>query len=352
MKRGWTRSYRREVEEPSQVWLMPPIYHRVFFYLRQKAAWEARLIPNKAALGTWLAPGSIVTSIEKIASGVSYYDKGDLRTPAKKTILDVLNWLKDHAMITRKSNNKGTLIYINNWHTYQSENRSEHRSEHRSGNRSDYHTDYHTEHRSEHHGEHHGEHRTGNSTEHLLKEVKDVKELLRSLNIHQGGVISSDQKPGDNGDGPKPDQMDIAFKSIWARYPVKDGRAAAMCSFEGSVKTLGDVLDINHALDNYKLHLKKHPRKKIKNGSTWFENWRDWTDWQEPETPEDREKKVDALKAKRKKLIEVEADITLYKERIEWKSPGHEAAVVSLPKAEACKVRLERNIAKLEALTV
>ena len=327
MHRGFTKAYRREIDEPSQVWLMPPIYHRIFYYLRQRAAWETRLIPNKGALGTWLAPGSIITSVDKIVEAVSYYDKGDLRTPAKRTILDVLIWLEDQAMITRLSNTRGTLIYINNWHIYQS----------------DYRTDY----RGEHHSQHHSEHRS----DYLYKEVIEVKELLRSLNILPGGGNTGDIKPGKNGDGPPGIDHAAEFKSIWALYPLKDGSAKAKRIFTATVKTLGDLQDINKALDNYLAHLKRHPRKKIKNGSTWFEGWGDWINWIEPETPEQRKKKTDILNKKRSNLIKANEDIKCFKDRIEWKSPGHEQATRLLPKAEAAKARLEVEIEDLEALT-
>lgn len=65
------------------------------------------------------------------------------------------------------------------------------------------------------------------------------------------------------------------FESIWAKYPNKDGKKAADRHFKASVKTEKDWQDINQALKNY---LDSEVVKKgfIKNGSTWFNNWRDW----------------------------------------------------------------------------
>jgi len=48
--------------------------------------------------------------------------------------------------------------------------------------------------------------------------------------------------------------------------------------FNASVKTEEDFKNINIALDNYiqELKEKETPLQYIKNGSTWFNNWRDY----------------------------------------------------------------------------
>ena len=65
------------------------------------------------------------------------------------------------------------------------------------------------------------------------------------------------------------------FSSLWTKYPNKDGRLAAERHFLATVKTEQDFKDIGLALENY---LKSDVVAKgfIKNGSTWFHNWRDW----------------------------------------------------------------------------
>jgi len=65
------------------------------------------------------------------------------------------------------------------------------------------------------------------------------------------------------------------FNILWGKYPNKDGKKAAERHFQSEVKTEQDWKDINTALDNY---LQSDVVKKgfIKNGSTWFNNWRDW----------------------------------------------------------------------------
>lgn len=65
------------------------------------------------------------------------------------------------------------------------------------------------------------------------------------------------------------------FEPLWQKYPNKDGKKAALRSFKSSVKTPKDYDDIQIALTNY-LQSEKVSKGFIKNGSTWFNNWRDW----------------------------------------------------------------------------
>jgi len=71
------------------------------------------------------------------------------------------------------------------------------------------------------------------------------------------------------------------FKDLWGKYPNKDGKKAAEKSFFSSVNTEEDYKQICLALDNY-LKSEKVTKGFIKNGSTWFNNWRDWVDYKPP----------------------------------------------------------------------
>lgn len=71
--------------------------------------------------------------------------------------------------------------------------------------------------------------------------------------------------------------MKSRFAEVWAKYPNKDGRNLAERSFKASVKTEQDFNDINLALENY-LKSEKVQKGFVKNGSTWFNNWRDWVE--------------------------------------------------------------------------
>lgn len=116
MKRGFSKTYRRELE--SDIWKMPPIYQRVFFFLRLKVKYKAELFPTKKGYGVWLNPGQWLTSINNIASGVAWHEWGVEKIPNKKVIKDVLVWLKSNDMILVESNAYGTYVELLNWGLY------------------------------------------------------------------------------------------------------------------------------------------------------------------------------------------------------------------------------------------
>jgi len=116
MRIGYTKAYRKELD--SDIWKMPPLYQRVFFYLRQSASWETDLFPTQKGFKIALNPGQLITSLSVIAEGVSWYEYGVKRVPNRKTIKDILGWLESNAMVTVVSNRHGTFIIIMNWDTY------------------------------------------------------------------------------------------------------------------------------------------------------------------------------------------------------------------------------------------
>mgnify|MGYP001577792281 CR=1 FL=1 len=65
------------------------------------------------------------------------------------------------------------------------------------------------------------------------------------------------------------------FDLIWKEYPCKDGRKEAFRHFLASVKTPADLVLIGKAIVNYRTS-RRVQDGFIKNGSTWFNNWRDW----------------------------------------------------------------------------
>lgn len=74
------------------------------------------------------------------------------------------------------------------------------------------------------------------------------------------------------------------FEVIWDQYPAKDGKKAAEKHFKASVKTLEDFEAIKKALTNY-LASERVKKGFVKNGSTWFNNWRDWVNYTETAKP-------------------------------------------------------------------
>ena len=79
------------------------------------------------------------------------------------------------------------------------------------------------------------------------------------------------------------------FLELWNKYPNKDGKTQAYKHFNSSVKTKEDWLAINTALTNY-LKSERVNNGYVKNGSTWFNNWRDWVDYIEPSKPQQTKK--------------------------------------------------------------
>ncbi len=75
------------------------------------------------------------------------------------------------------------------------------------------------------------------------------------------------------------------FDSIWLQYPKKDGKKQAERHFKASIKTIADLQNCIKALKNYKAHIynNKIETKYIKNGSTFFNNWKDWVEVEDKE---------------------------------------------------------------------
>ena len=116
MHRGYIKSWRKELD--SAVWHMPPLYHRVWFWLRSNCNFEATCIPTPRRFGIWLLPGQRLTSNQQIAQGVSWHENGTEHTPHKQTISRILTWLEHNNMITVTVGHHGTLIFITNWNSY------------------------------------------------------------------------------------------------------------------------------------------------------------------------------------------------------------------------------------------
>lgn len=117
-----------------------------------------------------------------------------------------------------------------------------------------------------------------------INNLGDKKDRKRT----EEGQVKDSKRTASNKPNPKPEpkprekQEIFSFEEIWKKYPNRDGRKQAEKSFNASVKTGQDWRDINTALENY-LGSKNVLKGFIKNGSTWFNNWRDWVDWNEIE---------------------------------------------------------------------
>lgn len=124
--KGFIKDYRQELL--SDIWMMPPLYHRVWQYLKYSANHIEGRIPMSDGTFKTIMPGQHLTSIRNIAEGVSWYERGVKKVPNPRTISRILDWLKKQSMINidrGNGNRQYTLITLLNWGLYQSkDNRS------------------------------------------------------------------------------------------------------------------------------------------------------------------------------------------------------------------------------------
>ena len=79
-------------------------------------------------------------------------------------------------------------------------------------------------------------------------------------------------------------EEDSRFLELWNQYPKRDGRKEAYRHFKNSVNSEEDWTLIQTALKNY-LASGVVAKGYVKNGSTWFNNWRDWIEPPQDLTP-------------------------------------------------------------------
>jgi hypothetical protein len=123
---GFIKDYRQELE--SEVWLMPPLYHRVWQWLKYNVNHTEANVPLRDGTTVLVKPGERITSIRKIAEGVAWYERGILKEPNPRTISEILKWLTKKEMVVvsnGESNRQYTLVSLINWDVYQEkENKS------------------------------------------------------------------------------------------------------------------------------------------------------------------------------------------------------------------------------------
>ncbi|GGB43461.1 hypothetical protein GCM10011409_21340 [Lentibacillus populi] len=120
--KGYIKDFRKELN--SDIWVMPPLYHRVWQYLKYTVNHKDNKVPMRDGSFLTIKQGQHLTSMRKIARQVGYYEQGAWKEPNPKTIKAILNWLETQNMISVSSgdgNNKYTLITLINWEMYQSE---------------------------------------------------------------------------------------------------------------------------------------------------------------------------------------------------------------------------------------
>jgi hypothetical protein len=117
---GYIKDHRKELS--SDIWLMPPLYHRVWQWLKYQVNHNDAEIPMSDGTKLRIRKGQHLTSVRKIARGVGWYERGIWEEPNPKTIDSILKWLVSSHMITISrglKNRQYTLITILNWTLYQ-----------------------------------------------------------------------------------------------------------------------------------------------------------------------------------------------------------------------------------------
>jgi predicted transcriptional regulator len=132
--KGYIKDYRKELQ--SDIWMMPPLYHRVWQYLKYKVNHNPAKIPMEDGNFFTINPGQHLSSVRGIAEGVGYYEGLKWKSPNPKTISTILSWLEKQGMITidrGRGNRQYTLITLLNWEEHQSKTEEGNKKETGSG---------------------------------------------------------------------------------------------------------------------------------------------------------------------------------------------------------------------------
>lgn len=68
------------------------------------------------------------------------------------------------------------------------------------------------------------------------------------------------------------------FEKCWQEYPRREGRKAAERHFYASVKSVEEARELFTAIQNYKELIRGKDMQYVKQGSTFFNNWRDYVE--------------------------------------------------------------------------
>lgn len=118
---GFIKDFRKELD--SDLWMMPPLYHRTWQYLKYMVNHQENKIPMRDGSFLTIKAGQHLTSIRDIAKNIGWYEGVKWKEPNPKTVSTILNWFESHEMISiekGKGNRQYTLITLLNWDLYQS----------------------------------------------------------------------------------------------------------------------------------------------------------------------------------------------------------------------------------------
>jgi hypothetical protein len=117
---GYIKDHRKELE--SAIWMMPPLYHRTWQYLKYTVNHQDNTIPMRDGTFLTIKAGQHLTSVRDIAKNIGWYEGVKYKEPNPKTVSTILEWLEKQSMIKidrGKGNRQYTLISLINWDFYQ-----------------------------------------------------------------------------------------------------------------------------------------------------------------------------------------------------------------------------------------
>lgn len=117
---GYIKDHRKELN--SAIWKMPPLYHRIWQYLKYIVNHQDNTIPMRDGTFLTIKAGQHLTSVRDIAKNVGWYEGVKWKEPNPKTVSTILEWLEKQSMIKidrGKGNRQYTLITLINWDVYQ-----------------------------------------------------------------------------------------------------------------------------------------------------------------------------------------------------------------------------------------
>lgn len=119
-KNGYIKDYRKELE--SDIWLMPPLYGRVWQWIKYSVNHKDKAIPQPDGTDFMVKSGQRLTSLRQMAHAVAWQEGVRTITPSAETIARIVKWLESKNMITvfRGCRDRSyTLITVVNWAFYQ-----------------------------------------------------------------------------------------------------------------------------------------------------------------------------------------------------------------------------------------
>ncbi|MGD6993964.1 hypothetical protein [Sutcliffiella horikoshii] len=117
---GYIKDFRKELD--SSIWMMPPLYHRTWQYLKYMVNHQDNTIPMRDGSFLTIKAGQHLTSVRDIAKNIGWYEGVKWKEPNPKTISTILTWFESNSMIKidkGKGNRQYTLITLLNWDLYQ-----------------------------------------------------------------------------------------------------------------------------------------------------------------------------------------------------------------------------------------